>query len=638
MTGNKHFILDFDSTITRVEALDELAAISLKGAPDRARILGKIKALTDSGMEGKISFPESLGGRIRLLRANRKHINLLVGSLRKKLSRSFLANRDFFKKNRDNIYVISGGFREFIVPVLKPYGIREDHIYANTFRFDSKGNITGADEKNPLAGGNGKAEQLKALGLKGETLILGDGYTDYKMKEACPGARFFAFTENVERKSAVSRADAVATSFDHFLYPAGEAPAPAGGKRASASCRNDSMRALLLENIHGKAALKLKDAGFYVETLPRGLAEEELLERIKDVHFLGVRSATRVTGKVIEKAERLMAVGAYCIGTNNIDLSSCLKRGVAVFNAPYSNTRSVAELVIGEIIILLRNVFGKSLKLHRGIWDKSSENSFEVRGKKLGIIGYGNIGSQVSVLAEAMGMEVYYYDITDRLGLGNARKCDSMRELLRKADIVTLHVDGRPSNRNLIGAREFGLMRKGSFFLNLSRGSVADLASLAGNIRSGKILGAAVDVFPEEPRDKKEKFDSELRNLPNVIMTPHIGGSTREAQENIAVFVSERLADYAGTGSTLHSVNFPQVKLPGLTGSHRFLHAHRNIPGMLSQINTILSDHGINIEGQYLKTNEEIGYVITDICAGYDKRVVESLGKIEGTIKFRVLY
>src|SRR5688500_1081306 len=333
-----------------------------------------------------------------------------------------------------------------------------------------------------------------------------------------------------------------------------------------------------------------------------------------------------------------MAIGAFCIGTNQIDLKTAAEKGVAVFNAPFSNTRSVVELAIAEMIILIRNIADKSIKMHKGIWDKSAKGSFEVRGKKLGLIGYGNIGTQLSVIAESLGMKVLYYDTEEKLSLGNAVKCKTMKEVLEQSDVVSLHVDGRVTNTNLVGQREFDIMKKGVIFINLSRGHVVDIKSLKENVLSGKVAGCAIDVFPHEPASNNEEFVSELRGLPNTILSPHIGGSTLEAQENIGNFVPGKIMDYINTGSTSNSVNFPNLTLPILENAHRLIHIHNNVPGILARINQVLADHGINIVGQYLKTNEAIGYVITDINKDYDKEVIAKLRAIDNTIKFRMLY
>jgi D-3-phosphoglycerate dehydrogenase len=402
--------------------------------------------------------------------------------------------------------------------------------------------------------------------------------------------------------------------------------------------KNIPPKALLLENIHPDAALRLQEAGFEVESRSAALPEGELRKALRGAVLLGVRSKTAVTKAALAEASSLLAVGSFCVGTDNVGLDAATDLGVAVFNAPYSNTRSVAELVIGEIIMLLRGVFEKSRLLHAGVWEKSSAGAREARGKRLGIIGYGNIGGQAGILAESLGMEVLYFDVLEKLSIGNARRCRTMAEVLEKADAVTIHVDDQPRNARLIGDREFLQMKPGSVFLNASRGRVVDIQALGKHLRSGRLAGAAVDVFPEEPAASGERFRSGLEGLPNVILTPHIGGSTLEAQKNIASYVSDKLVQYARAGDTFYSVNFPQVHLPMLKGQHRFLHVHRNVPGVLSQINTILASNGINITGQYLETNERIGYAITDIGKKYSQDVIDELRGVRATIRLRVLY
>ena len=406
----------------------------------------------------------------------------------------------------------------------------------------------------------------------------------------------------------------------------------------SQSYPKSRIKVLLLENVHPVAVHLFEQEGFNVEIRKGALDEDELIEAIRDVSILGIRSKTMVTRRVLENANKLMTVGAFCIGTNQIDLSTCTERGIAVFNAPYSNTRSVVELAIGEIIMLIRGIVPKSNLMHQGGWDKSAKNSYEVRGKKLGLVGYGNIGTQLSVVAEALGMEVYFYDAVDKLALGNARKCRSLDELLAIADIISLHTDGRKENKNLISYREFGLMKNGVIFLNLSRGHIVDIPALVDAIERGKVIGAGVDVFPQEPKSNNEEFVSMLRRQPNVILTPHIGGSTEEAQANIGQFVPAKLLEYINNGSTYGSVNFPELQLPLLKDSHRLLHIHTNVPGILAKINNILATYEINIQGQYLKTNEQIGYVITDIAKEYADEVISELRSIDQTIKFRLLY
>ncbi|UII25530.1 phosphoglycerate dehydrogenase [Fulvivirga maritima] len=628
--GKKYFVIDFDSTFTQVEALDVLAEIALEGSPEKDERVQKIKDITDEGMSGRLTFRESLEQRVAILGANKKHLPPLVEALKKLVSKSFKRNKEFLTTQSENIFIISNGFRDFIVPIVTKYGVKAENVFANSFVFDDKGDIIGFDKDNVLSVNNGKVEQLKQLDLHGDVYVIGDGYTDYEIKASGLANKFYAFTENVERASVLAKADHITPSLDEFLY--------LNKLNTAISYPKNRINVLLLENIHPEAIRLMKEEGYNVEVYPAGLDEDELCEKIKNVSILGIRSKTQVTARVLESANRLIAVGAFCIGTNQIDLEACLKKGVAVFNAPFSNTRSVVELAIAEIIVLMRQLFDRSTKMHDGQWDKSAKGSYEIRGKHLGIIGYGNIGAQLSVLAESLGLIVTYYDVTEKLALGNVRKADSLEELLNNSDIVTLHVDGRPENKNMIGEQEFDWMKDDVIFLNLSRGHVVDIAALKKNIESGKIAGAAIDVFPEEPKSNDDEFISELRSLPNTILSPHIGGSTIEAQENIAQFVPGKIMEYINTGSTSNSVNFPNLQLPSLENAHRLIHIHLNMPGILAKINKVLADHDINIVGQYLKTNETIGYVITDIDKAYDPHVIEALKEIEHTIKFRVLY
>jgi D-3-phosphoglycerate dehydrogenase len=630
MKGNKYFVIDFDSTFTKVEAFDVLAEISLSDHPEREARVKAIADITNQGMDGSISFRDSLEKRLHLLQPEKRHIPLLVNKLRQLVSESFKRNREFFTTFGENIYIISNGFREFIEPVVTEFGVKSENILANEFVFDSNGKVIGFDKENPLSANNGKVEQLKRLNLPGDVYVIGDGYTDYEIKHAGLANKFYAFTENVERGRVLEKADHIAPSLDEFLY--------LNKLNTAISYPKNRINVLLLENVHPVAVQAMRAEGFNVETYSAALTEDELCEKIKNVSVLGIRSKTQVTAKVLENANRLMVIGAFCIGTNQIDLKTATKKGVAVFNAPFSNTRSVVELAIAEMIMLIRTIPDKSNNMHKGVWDKSAKGSFEVRGKKLGIIGYGNIGTQLSVLAESLGMKVLYFDTEEKLALGNAVKCKTLKELLEASDVISMHVDGRTSNENLIGAREFDLMKPGVVFINLSRGHIVDIQALKQAITSGKVSGCAVDVFPYEPVSNNEEFVNELRGLPNTILTPHIGGSTMEAQENIGAFVPGKMMDYINTGSTSNSVNFPNLTLPTLENAHRLIHIHHNVPGILAKINHVLASNGINIMGQYLKTNESIGYVITDINKEYNKDLVKDLRDIEHTIKFRILY
>ena len=398
------------------------------------------------------------------------------------------------------------------------------------------------------------------------------------------------------------------------------------------------IKVLLLEKLDRTAFDIFSSEGYNVETYDGSLEEDELIKKIQDVSILGIRSKTNITKKVIESANRLLSIGAFCIGTNQIDLIECAKNGVTVFNAPYSNTRSVVEIVLGQMINIMRSIVDKSNDMHKGIWRKDSINSYEVRGKTIGIIGYGNIGSQLSVLCESIGMKVIYYDKVDKLSIGNATKCNSLNSLLEKSDVISIHIDGRKENTNFFGVKEFSMMKKKSVLINYSRGNILNIDALIENLSNGKLLGAALDVFPKEPINNQEEFKSKLRGLNNLILSPHIGGSTKEAQKNIGSYVPEKIIDFINTGNTSNSVNFPELSLPEQRDSHRLIHIHYNEPGVLLNINKIISKYDINIKGQYLKTIENIGYVITDIDREYDKSVVKELKNIANTIKLRVLY
>jgi D-3-phosphoglycerate dehydrogenase len=396
-------------------------------------------------------------------------------------------------------------------------------------------------------------------------------------------------------------------------------------------------RALLLEDIHSDGAAILRSAGYDVEQLTRALSEDELIRRLEGIDVLGIRSKTDVTAKVFEAAPQLLAIGAFCIGTNQIDLRAASAAGVAVFNAPFSNTRSVVELAISELIALTRRLTVKDALMHRGVWDKSASGSHEVRGRTLGIVGYGNIGSQLSVLAEALGMSVVFYDTADKLALGNARRCASLNEVLEQADVVTLHVDGRPGNSGFFGADEFSRMRPGTLFMNLSRGFVVDHQALREHIESGHLAGAAVDVFPQEPSARGEEFVSELRGLDNVILTPHVGGSTEEAQQDIGQFVAGKLRDYIDTGATTLSVNLPPVALPPTVRGQRLLFLHRNIPGVLATVDGLMAEHSINIVGQLLATAGDYGYVVTDVSGPLPDAACEQLRALPVAVRLRLL-
>ncbi|MNX50172.1 D-3-phosphoglycerate dehydrogenase [compost metagenome] len=624
------FIFDFDSTLVRIETLEALADIALSDAPDAAAKKAEIASLTDQAMSGQLDFGTALRRRLELLALTRSHVEALADRILDEASASIRRNVDFFERHAERVYILSGGFREVIAPLAARLGIAAEHVLCNDLIYDAEGRVTGVDDANPLSRDNGKPEVIKALNLTGPVVMVGDGWTDAEVKLAGAADRFYAFTEVVSRQKVIEVADATAASLDEVLF--------AEGVSGRWSYPRNRVRMLLLENIHPAAVERLEEAGYSVETMKGALDEDDLIEAIKGVHVLGIRSKTNVSARVLEQADRLLAIAAFCIGTNQIDLEAAAAHGVAVFNAPYSNTRSVVELAIGLTIVLMRDVADKSAAMHQGQWNKSATGSRELRGKTLGIVGYGAIGSQLSVLAEGLGMRVIFHDLSERLALGNARRMRSLDALLAEADVVSLHVDGRKENADVIGAAQFAKMKPGVLFLNLSRGHVVDVDALAEAVTSGRIAGAAVDVFPEEPRTNADPFASPLQGLKNVILSPHIGGSTEEAQEAIAEFAAERLLGYLNRGDTTFCVNLPNVQLAEVSRAHRLLHIHRNQPGVLAELNRALSAAGLNILGQHLKTDERTGYVITDVDRDYDPEVLKVLRDLPGTLRFRMLH
>ena len=405
------------------------------------------------------------------------------------------------------------------------------------------------------------------------------------------------------------------------------------------STDKSKIKFLLLEGIHPSAVKVLQAAGYsHIENLSGALADDALKLKIADAHFVGIRSRTQLSAEVLTHAHKLAAIGCFCIGTNQVDLNAARERGIAVFNAPFSNTRSVAELVLAEAIVLMRGIPEKNAVAHRGGWLKSADNAFEIRGKTLGIVGYGAIGSQLSVLAESLGMQVVFFDVVTKLPLGNARQVAHLNDLLAQADVVSLHVPETPATQWMIGAAQIAAMKPGSVLINASRGTVVEIEPLAEALRHKKLLGAAIDVFPQEPRSNQDTFESPLRGLDNVILTPHIGGSTLEAQENIGIEVAEKLVKYSDNGTSTSSVNFPEVALPAHPGKHRLLHIHRNVPGVLSGVNQVFSENHINIAAQYLQTRDTVGYVVIDIDAAHSDVALAKLAEVPGTLRCRVLF
>ncbi len=625
MTTN--YIFDFDSTFIQVEAIDILAQVSLAHHPKKDEQLAMIDNITKLAMEGRYSYQESLSERFAILNLSTSHVEQALEIIKQKITPSIARNKDFFKKNADNIYILSGAFIEIVWPIVQSFGIKRAHVFANRLLYDFESAIIDYDRNNPLAQDQGKVIVSKQLNLDGNVIVVGDGYTDFEIKAANCADTFVAFTENVKRDAVIAQADIVVDELEGLFLTC----------QIPYINKNTHKKVLLLENIHPYVSHYFKNAGFEVESLPNALEGEQLKKKLQDISILGIRSKTEVSADIIANSPLLEAIGAFCIGTNQIDLKTCSQKGIAAFNAPYSNTRSVVELALGEIILLVRKAVGVSHKMRHGAWEKSSTGAHEVRGKTLGIIGYGNIGSQLSILAENLGLRVLYYDIEDKLPIGNASACHSLEELLNAADIVSVHIDGRKENANFIGVKEFDMMKDGAVFLNLSRGFVVDYDALENACKSGKLAGVGVDVYPEEPHGSKSEFKTPLQQFENVILTPHIGGSTEEAQQNIGEYVTRNLSAYSMDGTSIGSVNFPQLFLPTMNYPQRLIHIHKNVPGILAKINSLFAEHETNIEGQFLKTNEEIGYVITDLNHEIKDDILNKLQAIPNTIKVRIL-
>ncbi|MFZ4798695.1 MAG: HAD-IB family phosphatase [Bacteroidia bacterium] len=592
------FIIDFDSTFTQVEAMEELAAISLKNDPEKDEIINQIKHLTDLAMDGKMPFNNSLKARIALLSAKKYHINMLVNKLRKKVSPSFARNKEFFKKNQGQILIVSGGFKEFIVPVVKSYHIEENCVFANTFTYDKKNNIIGADEENPLAQDGGKVKLLKQLKLKGPVYVIGDGFTDYEIKASGMANQFFAFTENIVRERVIAKADFIAPSFDEVLYklkmpmalsyPKSRISALLLGKEtfiASQNFKLEGYNVIKRESI-AKAKNDLKNASIIVSSLS---------EEITD----------------LSNYNKLLCLAVWGTNNNQFNSATAQQMAVPIFNSPFANTRSVVELGLGFIFQLLR------------------QTNRELRGKKIGIVGYGNAGSLLGVFAQNLGMEVLFFDDKDRAPLGNAIVCKALTDLLKRSDFVVLLSSKK--NGIIMGEKELKQMQNSASLINLSYDNSVDLIAVNKLINQKKLFGFAMDCFDKNVFEK-------IKQTQQIIATHNQRNNTNETQQNISNFTCDKIFQYINTGNISRSLNFPDIQLPALQGSHRFIHIHKNKSGILAKINSVLAKHKINIIGQYLKTNETLGYVITDVAKKYDNEVINELKLIDATLKFRVIY
>lgn len=624
----KTFIFDFDSTFIQCESFDVLTKVCVDSAPNADAIQETGHALTEAAMTGRMSYQESLQQRIELLDISSEALTQTITLLKNKITPSFLRNKAFFEENADDIYIISGAFVEIVWPIVATFGLKREQVFGNRLLYDFEGNIKGYDRYYPLAQDQGKVKLVHQLGLKGDLTIIGDGYNDYELKEAELAKTFIAFTENVRREPVIEMADAVIDSLEGFFITCS-----INFKAKPQTIK----RVLLLENIHPNVTQYFESQGYEVETKPQALSEADLIKALPGVTVLGIRSKTQLNAKVLSAANDLEAIGAFCIGTNQIDLTACIQQGIAVFNAPYSNTRSVVELALAEMILLNRRVFPLAQKLRQGEWCKSSAGAHEIRGKTLGLIGYGHIGSQLSIVAEALGMQVLFYDIADKLPLGNAKPCDSLEQLLENADIISLHMDGREDNHAIINKAAFDRMKPGTIFLNLSRDFLVDEKALLEAMQDKRLGGLALDVYPNEPLKSKSTFKTPFTAFENTLLTPHIGGSTEEAQSHIGQYVAQHLMDYLSMGHTMGSVNFPQMLLPSTPFSERVIHIHKNVPGILAEINACFSKLNINIVGQLLKTNEAVGFVITDFSQELSKADIKHLEEIPNTLCVRCI-
>ncbi|MBD3376934.1 phosphoglycerate dehydrogenase [candidate division KSB1 bacterium] len=642
----KNIIFDFGSTIIDNEGVDLIidAALKRNMDPEHAQKMEKVHKIAAQVQNGEIPLGDFLRSSFQLTNVTQDDIRTVTSLLANKISDQVLDTISGLQQRGKNIFVFSSNFEEVVRPVTTSLDIPSENVFANQLLYDNEGKVIGFNENNPLFLSVGKvflAEQLRIEGVLDErTAVVGNSHTDLAIRKSNNATMFVYYSTQNTMGDIKGQADFVVDRFDQLmpLFCTNEELSNETAEAYAVAINGKQIvtpHIILLENIHKNAFEQLSHQDFTVELFKSAWSEQEICEKAIDAHALGIRSKTRITRKHFECLSNLWAIGAYCIGTNQIDLHAASNAGIPVFNAPYSNTRSVAEIVAGEIIMLMRRVFEKSSAAHQGRWLKSAQGCNEVRGKTVGIIGYGHIGSQVSVLLEVLGMSVIFHDIVDILPLGNAQKAASLDDLLQRSDVVTLHVPDTELTRGMIGTNELKKFKSGSFLINSSRGQVVDLDALAHAIKSNHLAGAAVDVYPEEPSHPDDTFQSPLQGLNNVILTPHIGGSTEEAQINIAHYVSTKLKNFLLTGSTIGAVNFPEVDLARVEGTHRILHIHRNVPGVLAKINSVLSRRNVNIEGQILQTRGEIGYLLVDIDRHVSDHVLDLLRHISETIKTR---
>ncbi len=642
----KNIVFDFDSTIINAEGTELVIreALQREKPEQREKKMERLKAITHQATNGDMPLGEALQKRFNLTRVTREDVENAAAHILNTINPRVRETIRIFQERGKQIFIFSNSFIELLKPVASEVGVPSQNLFANDLVYQD-GQVTGFNEDNPLFLSLGKvflAEQLRNEGrLEGGTAVVGDGYSDLVIRRNNVADMFVYFAGTALHEPIRKQADFSVDRFDQLLplfFSDNELSNDSAEVFAAADNghKGEAVPAiLLLENIHIEAQNKLQAAGYHVERREASLGEEAIYQSASEANIIGIRSKTHLTKEIISRLPDLWAIAAFSIGTNQIDLQSAAHSGIPVFNAPFSNTRSVAELVVGEIIMLMRRIFEKNTAAHRGQWLKTVEGASEIRGKTVGIIGYGHIGSQVSVLLEGLGMTVIFYDIVDKLPLGNAQRANDLYDLLKHADIVTLHVPDTSLTRGMIGDREIRALRRGSFLINASRGKVVDLDALRRALLDGHIAGAAIDVFPQEPAKPTDFFETPLQNIPNVILTPHIGGSTREAQENIARYVADKIHAFISTGNTIGSVNFPEVDMPRVKGTDRILHIHENVPGVLAKINSVFARRHINVESQILKTKDDIGYLIVDVNHRISEQVFNLMSHITETIKVR---
>jgi len=640
-------IIDFDSTIINAEGIELIIRKALEqvAEPERSQRLAQLAELTDKATNGDIPLEDAIRQRLQLTEITKQDVAAVAAQILDSINPMVRETVEALLQRGKRIAVFSTSFDDLVQPVTDELNIPRGSVFANSLIYDHGGRVAGVDESNPLFLSIGKvfmAERLKSQCLlEGGTAVVGDGVTDLLIRRNNMAKMFVYFAGSYLHEDIRRQADFTVDRFDQLLPLFCSNEELSNAVVESFSMPNNRAvpppvpKVVLLESIHDHAKDKLIRENFLVESHKGAWNTEELEQKARQANVLGIRSKTQISSEAIASLPDLWAIGAFCIGTDQIDLAAAAGAGIPVFNAPYSNTRSVAELVVGETIMLMRRIFEKSSAAHDGRWLKTASGCAEIRGKTVGIVGYGHIGSQVSVLLENLGMSVIFHDIVDKLPLGNAKRAASLHDLLERSDVVTLHVPETPETRHMIGKKEIGHMKRGSFLINSSRGSVVDLEGLREGMDSGHLAGAAIDVFPEEPGQPQDLFTTPLQNATNVILTPHIGGSTKEAQENIAAYVSEKLSRFLNSGSTIGAVNFPEVELPRVQETDRILHVHHNVPGVLAKINSVFARRDINVEGQILQTKGNIGYLIVDVNRYVSDHVLNLMSAITETIKVR---